>query len=69
MPSLKKLVITGAPFTKKAQEALAKMMPHTQILNCYGKMNQTVKSKKLFDNPDAVIKKFHRRSIVNITNI
>ncbi|XP_028047842.2 luciferin 4-monooxygenase isoform X2 [Monomorium pharaonis] len=36
MSSLKKLVITGGPFTKKTQEAIAKMMPHTQILNCYG---------------------------------
>ncbi|XP_018350298.1 PREDICTED: uncharacterized protein LOC108753314 [Trachymyrmex septentrionalis] len=36
MPSLKKLVVTGAPFLKKIQETVAKMMPHTQILNCYG---------------------------------
>ncbi|XP_011872253.1 PREDICTED: luciferin 4-monooxygenase-like [Vollenhovia emeryi] len=36
MSSLKKLVVTGAPFTKEIQEATAKIMPHTQILNCYG---------------------------------
>ncbi|XP_011689023.1 PREDICTED: luciferin 4-monooxygenase-like [Wasmannia auropunctata] len=36
MPSLKKLVITGGPFTKKIQEDVAKILPHTQILNCYG---------------------------------
>jgi len=46
MSSLKKLVITGGPFTKKTQETLAKMMPNTQILNCYGKINQIVKSKR-----------------------
>ncbi|XP_039315156.1 luciferin 4-monooxygenase isoform X2 [Solenopsis invicta] len=36
MPSLKKLVITGGPLTKKTQETIAKIMPHTKILNCYG---------------------------------
>jgi len=46
MSSLKKLVITGGPFTKKTQETLAKMMPNTQILNCYGKINQIVKSER-----------------------
>ncbi|XP_012221981.2 luciferin 4-monooxygenase-like [Linepithema humile] len=36
VPSLKKLVISGAPFTKELHEALAKIIPHTQILQCYG---------------------------------
>ncbi|XP_077265597.1 luciferin 4-monooxygenase-like isoform X2 [Temnothorax americanus] len=36
MLSLKKLVITGGLLTKQTQEAIAKMLPHTQILNCYG---------------------------------
>ncbi|KAG5348319.1 LUCI monooxygenase, partial [Acromyrmex charruanus] len=34
MPFLKKLVIISGLFLKKIQEAIAKMMPHTQILNC-----------------------------------
>lgn len=55
MPSLKKLVVTGAPFTKQVQEALAKVMQHTQILNCYGKMNSNDKLEhretyKLYNN-------------------
>ena len=55
MPSLKKLVVTGAPFLKKIQETVAKMMPHTQILNCYGK-NQIIKSaERLFGNQNVVI--------------
>ncbi|XP_020290910.1 4-coumarate--CoA ligase 1-like isoform X2 [Pseudomyrmex gracilis] len=33
---LKKLVVSGAPFTKKMQEAVAKMMQRTQVLQCYG---------------------------------
>jgi len=48
MSSLKKLVITGGPFTKKTQETLAKMMPNTQILNCYGKINQIVKVREIY---------------------
>ncbi|KAL6256354.1 hypothetical protein P5V15_012471 [Pogonomyrmex californicus] len=49
---LKKLVITGGPFTKNMQEAVAKILPHTQILNCYGLtdagglcVSQTITSK------------------------
>lgn len=63
MPSLKKLVIIGGPFPKKIQKAVAKIMPHTQILNCYGN-NQIIKPERLFDNQNAVIfkkisKKYH----------
>lgn len=38
MPSLRKMMITGAPFTKNLHETVAKMMPHTQILQSYGKL-------------------------------
>lgn len=43
LPSLRKIVITGSPFSKEMQQALAKILPHTQVLQCYGKIDQIVK--------------------------
>ncbi|XP_014483122.1 PREDICTED: uncharacterized protein LOC106748773 [Dinoponera quadriceps] len=36
LPSLRKMVVSGAPFTKEFHKVIAKIMPHTQILQCYG---------------------------------
>ncbi|EFN85797.1 Luciferin 4-monooxygenase [Harpegnathos saltator] len=36
LPSLRKMVVSGASFTKELHETVAKILPHAQILQCYG---------------------------------